>query len=184
LWAEDAPAPFVTVKAAVHTTAELKSATVALLRMLVDRGQLLIPSAATELTRQALLLRVDLTPRGTERIGAAVGHDDLVMALMMACGPYRRRRDLRWHSWLADLANPARRLPVLRVPEHLEVPMVSSATGVEVPRVPLLGSVSTADVTVPPELRDRTLRDVETEARRERVWALIKQQQQEAANAE
>ena len=77
-------------------------------RILIDREALLIPRAAEDLIRELLLLRVSLTPSGTDRIEAAgSGHDDLADALTLALGPYQR--DGRWRCRLADLAD--RRAP-------------------------------------------------------------------------
>ena len=95
--------PLITRKVPIHTTAELKAAAYSTLRLLVDRQRLLIPASAEDLLRELLMLRVDLSPSGTERIEASSGHDDLADALMLALGPYRDKR-----GTVADDARPAR----------------------------------------------------------------------------
>lgn len=98
-----APRPFKTRKLAVHTTAELKAAAYSSLRLLIDQRRLLLPASAEDLLRELLMLRVDLTPGGTERIEAGLGHDDLADALMLALGPFRDQRG-RWNTLLGQLA--------------------------------------------------------------------------------
>ncbi len=80
----------------VHTSAPMKAAAYSALRLLVDREQIEFPAAAPELLRELLLLRVDLSASGDERIAAAgTGHDDIADAAMLALAPYRGR-DGRW----------------------------------------------------------------------------------------
>lgn len=83
----------------VVTSAPLKAAVYSSVRLMVERQELLIPRDATDLLRELLLLRVDLTPTGEERIAASSGHDDLADALMLAATP-DRGSDGRWHSVL------------------------------------------------------------------------------------
>lgn len=143
-----APRPqerFVTVRAPVHTTAEMKAATYSVLRLLIDQERLLLPASAEELRRELLMLRVDLSPAGIERIEAGVGHDDLADALMLGLGPWKGRTG-RWRSVLADLAEPRRALDPVPVQGG---PIVRSGGGVEVPKVPVWQSVVGPTVPVP-----------------------------------
>ena len=82
------------------------------LRMMVDAGTLLIPRAAEELVREMLLLRVDLSPTGQERIAAASGFDDCADSLALALGPFKDRHG-RWRVHLPNLAR--RDLPITHV---------------------------------------------------------------------
>lgn len=140
------PADFVTTKLPVHTTAELKAAAYSALRLLIDRGQLLLPASAEDLLRELLMLRVDLSPGGTERIEASTGHDDLADALMLATCPYRDRSG-HWRTVLGRLTARAEPEPV------------------DVPRVPVWQSVRGAHTsagptdTTPVNERDRAVRE-------------------------
>jgi hypothetical protein len=147
--------PFASRVVFAHTTAEMKAAAYSALRLLVDHGRLLLPASAEDLLRELLLLRVDLTPSGTERIeakGSAV--DDLADALMLGAVPYRGR-DRRWRCWLAELANPRAPLPAPNLDgvelERLE--RVATAGGIEVPRTPVWVSVRGPEVTAPATAR-------------------------------
>ena len=128
-----APTGFATLKIAAHVNATMKAATYSALRLLVERGQLLLPASATELRRELELLRVDLSPSGTERIEASSGHDDLSDALALALGPYQRGRE--WRTIIGDLAG--------RGPD-------AGAAGASVPTFPEWASVAGAEVTAPP----------------------------------
>lgn len=159
--------PWRTAKVALHATPETKAATYSALRMLVEREALLIPEMAVELRRELLMLRVDLSPTGAERIEAGSGHDDLADALAMALGPYRRKNK-SWRTVLADVADPARAsrlLPAAGVdgggayddelarlghkpaapPRNLDV--VQTGGGIEIPRHPLFQSIAGAEVS-------------------------------------
>jgi len=70
------PQPFETRLRAIHTTAEVKATAYSAMRLLIDRGAVLLPRDATELRRELLLLRVELAQGGTEKVEAAIGHDD------------------------------------------------------------------------------------------------------------
>jgi hypothetical protein len=141
---------FVTRKNHVHTTADMKAATYSALRMLVDQERLLIPAGAEDLIRELLLLRVDLTPGGVERIEAGSGHDDLADALMLATFPYRPRGTTRWRCYLADLVDPRSRLPVGMLPAAVDrLPTVQTVGGVEVPRRPVWQSVAGSELSFP-----------------------------------
>lgn len=141
--------PFHTRIVGVQTTAALKAATYSRLRMLVDAGRLVFPAAAEDLRRELLLLRVELTPTGTERIEASSGHDDLPDALMLAAGPYQDR-DRRWRSVLGDLAEPDARLPAITSHEPPECAPVALPDGREVPRRPVWQSVRGPETTGAP----------------------------------
>jgi hypothetical protein len=130
----------------VHTTAELKAAAYSSLRLLMDQGRLVLPASAEDLLRELLMLRVDLTPTGVERIEASSGHDDLADALMLASCPHRGR-DGRWATLLAYYAERA--LPAAAGQGGRGQPMVKTGGGVAVPRVPAWQSVRGSQVTVP-----------------------------------
>jgi hypothetical protein len=95
--------PFRTKKLPIHTTGELKAAAYSTLRLLIDQGRLLLPASAEDLLRELLMLRVDLTPSGMERIEASSGHDDMADALMLALCPFRDKTG-RWRTMLGQLA--------------------------------------------------------------------------------
>lgn len=124
--------PFKTEKLPVHVTAELKAAAYSTMRLLIERERLLIPASAEELLRELLMLRVDLSPSGTEHIEASTGHDDLADALMLATCPYRSAGG-RWTTLLAQLARDSEEPPDV------------------VPRVPTWASVCGEEVTRPGE---------------------------------
>lgn len=133
----------------VHTTAELKAAAYSALRLLLDQGRLVLPASAEDLLRELLLLRVDLTPTGVERIEASSGHDDLADALMLAMCPHRAR-DRRWATLLAHYAEPQRALPAAAIDlRNADVPTVSTGGGLMVPRLPVWQSVRGSQITVP-----------------------------------
>lgn len=147
------PRPFSSRVILCHTSAASKAAGYGALRLLVDHELLLLPASATDLLRELLLLRVDLTPSGTERIeapGSAV--DDLADALLLSTVPYRSRRDGRWRTVLGDLCSPGQALHEPRVDlAALEgLATVATGGGVEVPRTPVWASVRGPEVTVPP----------------------------------
>lgn len=98
-----APKPFVTTKHLYHVNAASKAATYSALRLLIDQQRLLIPRSAEDLIRELLLLRVDLSPSGTEKIEAAgVARDDLADGLAMSLGPHRLESG-EWRTHLARL---------------------------------------------------------------------------------
>ena len=89
----------------VASSAEFKATMYGALRGMVERKALVLPTEATDLRRELELLRVDLTPSGTERIEARTGHDDLPDALCQALMPYRDGAR-RWRSRIAALSLP------------------------------------------------------------------------------
>jgi len=117
----------------VHVNGDMKAATCSTLRLRIDGGQLLLPTSATELLRELTLLRVDLAPSATERIEASTGHDALALALALAMAPCRDAAK-RWHTLLADLADPRRRLASQR---HIDLPTVKSGGGQTIPAQPV-----------------------------------------------
>lgn len=138
---------FRTQMISVHVGAEQKAATYSALRLLVDQGLVLFPASAEELRRELLMLRVDLSPSGIERIEASSGHDDLADALALALVPYRARSG-GWRTLLSDLADPSARLP--------DPPLsagagetVRTGEGVELPRRPTWVSPAGAEATAP-----------------------------------
>lgn len=145
-----AGAAFRTRKLLIHTTAEMKAATYGALRMAIEQGRLVLPASAADLLRELLLLRVDLTPGGGERIEASIGHDDLADALMLACCPFRTGRDKRWSSLLGHYSDHRVSLPAAGVDvAALDLPMVTTGDGLAVPRVPIVQSVRGSQLTVP-----------------------------------
>lgn len=102
------PKPFVATKHLYHANAASKAATYSALRLLIDKQQLLIPRAAEDLIRELLMLRVDLTASGTEKIEAGSGHDDCADALAMALGPHR----LESGEWRTHIARLSERKPI------------------------------------------------------------------------
>jgi len=152
----DVSRPFTTRKQPIHTTAELKAAGYSTLRLLIDRQRLLLPASAEDLIRELLMLRVDLTPGGTERIEASTGHDDLADALMLALGPYRDRRG-RWITMLGQLAHS----------DEFEA--------IHVPRQPEWQSVRGPETTAPGQREDPRERDPRTEDLMDRINATRKE---------
>ncbi len=120
----------------VTTTQGSKSATYSSLRMLMERGQLVLPASAPELLRELLLLRVEMTQSGGEKIEAGVGHDDLADALYLAAGPYQDK-DGKWRSRLGDAAAHP---PSSEVPE-IDGETVTTGGGLTLPRDPALVGV-------------------------------------------
>jgi len=179
----EAPAPpttFATTKNPVHTTAEMKAATYSGLRLLIDQERLVLPASAQDLIRELLMLRVDLSPSGLERVEASSGHDDLADAMALSLTPYRDRGG-RWRSDLADLADPRKRLPEAALPpEARGIPTVATGGGLHIPRTPVLQSVAGPELTVPAglEVRDR---DPKLERLRERVAEEINNPEPEEA---
>jgi len=163
--ASGAPAP--ARKLALTTSAASKTAGYSSLRLLVDRGQLLIPRDARDLVAELLTLRIDLTASGTERIEAAgSAHDDLTDALVAALSPVRDREG-RWRSHIGELA--AMSLPAPRLPGGFDLARLERAPladGRTAPRTPAWQSPRGVAVTLPaaPALtavrEDRRLTDI------------------------
>lgn len=138
------PVGFSTQYRPTVTSAEMKAAMFSGLRLLIERGALLIPAAFSELIRELTLLRVSLLPSGGERIEASHGHDDLAMALGLALGPYQSRG--RWRLALAERADPSAAVPAAHDGAG-RGEVVSTAGGVSLPRRPLLQSIDWPHVT-------------------------------------
>jgi hypothetical protein len=102
VWERARPKPFITDKRFQDVSAQSKMATYSALRILLDREQLVIPREAETLIRELLLLSVELTQSGHERIEASSGHDDLADALGHALVP--SKKDGRWRMLVNDLA--------------------------------------------------------------------------------
>lgn len=128
----------------IHVTSGSKAATYSALRLLIDGGQLVLPASATELLRELMLLRVDLSPSGDEKIEASTGHDDQADALALSLGPYRDRSQ-RWRTVLADLADPRRAPPPF--PAAAGLPTVETGAGLRVPAGCVYQSVHGREVT-------------------------------------
>ena len=98
------PKPFSTYKHLYNANAASKAATYSALRLLIEQRKLLIPRSAEDLIRELLMLRVDLSPSGTEKIEASSGHDDIADALAMALGPHQLESG-EWRTHLARIAD-------------------------------------------------------------------------------
>lgn len=157
---------------ALTTSAASKAAGYSALRLLVDRGQLLIPREARDLVAELLTLRLDLTASGLERVEAAgSAHDDLTDALVAALSPVRDREG-RWRTHVGELA--ALELPPPRLPDGLDLARLERsvlAGGRSVPRTPVWQSPRGVAVTVPaapmfgPSLDDARLAEVRAAVR-------------------
>jgi len=117
----------------IHTSGALKAATYGALRMLLEQGKLVLPASAEGLLRELLLLRVELTQQGGERIEAGVGHDDLADSFMLALGPYQDSSG-QWRSRLGDAAE-REGVPASRA---LSGETVTTGAGLVLPRRPVL----------------------------------------------
>ncbi len=141
---------FRTAVVAIQTTAKLKASTYSSLRVLIDRGDLLLPASEIDLQRELLALRVDLAPSGTERIEAeAGGYDDLADALAFATGPHQHRGEWRTRAArYAEVSVPTRGM-FFELPER-DDETVTTGGGIELPRRPILQSVNSHERTMPP----------------------------------
>jgi hypothetical protein len=139
-------AGFSTRFGALFTTAEMKAAVFSALRLMIERGSLVIPASCSELIRELSLLQVELTAGGSERIEASVGRDDLAHALAFALCPYKAHKG-RWRVALLERADPHAEVPTASLGDPGE--LVSTGGGVSVPRCPVVMSVDGAEVTVP-----------------------------------
>jgi len=122
----------------VTTSQASKATTYSALRMMLEQGRLVLPASATELLRELLLLRVQLTQGGGERIEAGVGHDDLADALYLACGPYQTSRG-EWRTRLGDAAERSPDVPIGA--GRVRGGTVQTGAGVAVPRRPVWSPV-------------------------------------------
>lgn len=135
---ENTREPFATALRRYVTSQANKAPVFASLRSLIESEALLIPSDATELIRELLMLRVEILRHG-DRIEAKRGHDDLADALAFALTPHNRSGE--WSTWIGNLADPA-----ARVPE----PAVAVPVTAHLPRDPVLQSVAGPQLTIPP----------------------------------
>jgi hypothetical protein len=166
---------FRSEKLGVHTSMESKASVWSMLTVLVDRGVLLFPAAATDLLRELLLLRVELLPSGGERIAASRGHDDLADALYLAAAPYRDARG-RWVSALGRAVDHAQPASERVLPDLTGVETVRGPGGLVMPRVPAWLSVGGDEgLTLPAELTPDGARDRVARLLRERVQAAMSQ---------
>jgi hypothetical protein len=150
------PATVSTAFYPVYTSQEMKAATFSALRLLIERGALIIPATFSELIRELTLLRVELTAGGGERIEASAGHDDLAHAMAFALAPVKAR-DGRWRVGLSSLADPAADVPPVHLAKREGVELVRTGGGVELPRVPVLQSIDGGELTGPEsDERDQT----------------------------
>jgi hypothetical protein len=155
----------------VDTTQALKQAGYTSLRLLIEGGRLLLPASAADLRRELLMLRVELTAAGGERVGApGTAVDDLADALMLATYPYRGR-DGEWRTLLARAADPAYRLPEPAVDGLATAPTVRTGGGVEVPADPAWVSVGGSLLTLPAGLSERGPVDSTLQEARELIAA-------------
>lgn len=112
----------------VTTSQDSKAAGYSTIRMLFEQGRLVLPASAPELFRELLLLRVQITQGGGERIEAGVGHDDLADGLYLATGPYLV--DGRWRTRLGDAAEK----PIQVTDIEIEGETVTTGGGLVLPR--------------------------------------------------
>jgi hypothetical protein len=98
------PQAFATSKRLYNANAASKAATYSALRLLIEQRKLLIPRSAEDLIRELLMLRVDLSPSGTEKIEASSGHDDIADALAMSLGPHQLD-NREWRTHLARISD-------------------------------------------------------------------------------
>lgn len=152
---KEAKERFVTRVNPIHNSAASKAAAYIKLRMLLDGGQLVLPESAVELRRELLLLTVDLSPGGTERIEAGTGHDDCADALALALGPQKPKGAPGWTTTLGRVADPRRPAIPPDLPPNIELETVTTPSGIEVPRAAVFQSVAGRHVTVPADLAPR-----------------------------
>jgi hypothetical protein len=132
---DDPPLPPVVVRP-VSVSAEAKASAFGALRLLVHRVQLLIPESAVELRRELLLLRVEMTAAGLERV--ETGGRDFASALMLASGPHSHRGE--WRNLLLQMSERAALQPPATVPhELLLAPHTMTGAGLRMPKRPAWG---------------------------------------------
>jgi hypothetical protein len=150
------PEPKVTDVRGVRFSQPMKMAAYGALRLLIQRGALLLPASAVELRRELLNLRVGLSRTGGETFEAGPGgHDDLADALVLALRPYRRPTDGAWRTVVGDWSDMP--VPSVDVPPGLFASgAVSTGGGVELPAVPVWASMAAREVTVPAVVQDWT----------------------------
>lgn len=126
---------FVTSKVKAPMTARLKGELFSALHLLIVRRQLLIPREAEHLIRELLLLRVEFTETGSQRIEARSGHDDCAMSLALSLRPMQDGR-----VYLGELARQGERReelpPLPRVPAWVSVTGGGQVTAPIEPSVP------------------------------------------------
>jgi hypothetical protein len=164
----------------VAVTAESKAATFGAIRLMIHREQLLVPESAVELRRELLLLKVELTPQGLERI--ETGGRDFASALALASGPYRHRGE--WKNLLLQMSERAAGQRPATVPEEVaRLPHVITGGGLSLPRTPAWEGFAGDEITLPPgaaaaetdsKSEAAARREAAMEALRERVRATLK----------
>jgi hypothetical protein len=183
---EDTHLPGVYVRPCT-VTPEAKAAALGALRLLIHREQLLIPESAVELRRELLLLKVEITPQGLERVES--GGRDLCSALMLATGPHRDRG--QWKNLILQLSERASLQPPATVPPELALaPHTTTGAGLRIPIRPAWEAIAGDEITLPPgvvpgaEARAGSTavrREAEMNSMRDRVRAALTQPQQEAS---
>lgn len=139
---------FTTQYAMAVTDAPMKVACFSALRIMLERRALVIPAGFEALIRELLLLSVDLTATGVERIQASTGHDDLAMSLALGLAPHRSSSG-RWRVLLAERADPQAQVPAPWATPATDGDVVTTPSGVTVPRRPVLQSIDGPELTVP-----------------------------------
>ncbi len=172
--ARSASSPEFRTELARHTTsAGSKAATFGALRLLIESQRLLIPAGAGDLYRELLMLGVELTASGNERIEAQVGHDDLADGLALALGPYRAHSG-EWRTVLGDLADGGQELPRPRALLRGDGEWVETSARVRVPRRPLWQSIASGEVTATAAEAERWAEQEAARERLERIQAAVR----------
>ena len=172
-------AGFVTISKRHTTSSASKAAMYSALRFLVERQQILIPTSAEQLVKELLMLRVDLTASGTERVEAGSGHDDCADSLAMALGPYRPKSQastpVPWSIKVSEYADPRARVPDPLLPAGAFRAPTFDDTG---RGRPAWQSVNGPELTVPPGL---DLSDPRAHELRDEIRAVLDQRRKDVA---
>ena len=158
-----------------HTTLPApKAATFGALRLLIESQRLLIPAGAGELYRELLMLGVELTASGSERIEARVGHDDLAeragAGARAVPGAFGGVADAAGGSGWTVAKSCRGRGPCCAG----TVSGVETSAGVRVPRRPLWQSIASGEVTATAAEAERWAEQEAARERLERIQAAVR----------
>lgn len=137
----------------VHTSTDHKAAGYGALRGLLERGQLFL-AEDTETLREFAAVSVELRAHGVSINATGGAHDDIPDAAVLAALPYRDHHG-HMRVRLADFAGTLRPERDPLPGASLDVDLVTTPGGINVPRSPWLQSVDGDEVLVPPESRPR-----------------------------